>query len=229
AEVTKIGGVELTAPKEDTTSADSLNGFTEFLPSLIDPGDVPIEFILRPDDAAQVALETDMIARTSRTAVISIPLSTMTWTFTAYITKFKAADIDAKGVIRGSATLSILGKPVLGITASADITTLTGIEENAGAALTFVPAFAGASYTYNVLVNTASTWIKLTVTDATAVITATAYDAAGTILWGPSTLTTAVQSGAITLDAADSVTRVVVKVVDAGKSAKNYTIYIARP
>ena len=225
-ELTRIGSVNLTATKVDSTTLGTANYYKEFIPGLLDPGDVEIEGIFRPDDAGTILLKTDMEARTSQAFTIAFPtaLSTTTWTGTAYITAFSAGDATPEGMIPFTATMSIVGKPTLGVTASTGMATCTVVDSAAGTPV-FVPVFAIGVFTYSMTVATnAITYIKLTPTAAAHTITITnAFDSS------IQTITSGDQSAALTLGAADTVTLMTVKVVEALHSPKYYYIYVARP
>jgi len=223
-ELTRIGSVNLTATKVDSTTLGSADYYKEFIPGLLDPGDVEIEGLFRPDDAGTILLKTDMEARTSQTFTIAFPtaLSTTTWTGTAYITAFSAGDATPEGIIPFSATMSIVGKPTLGVTASTGMATCTIVDDVAGVPV-FVPVFAIGTFTYTIAVANTITWVKLTPTAAAHTITITnAFDSTS------QTITTGNQSGELDLGAADTVTLLTVNVYESGKSAKNYYIYVAR-
>ncbi len=224
AELTNVGTPTEKADTIDVTSHGSADGFREFLAGLRDGGEIAIEGNFYPGDTnGQIALHTDFQAGTSRAAIVTFPTAmACTWTATCIATAFQAGPAPVDGKVPFTATLKITGKPVLAVTASANITALSGIEQQAGAALTFVPAFAAGTYAYNVAVNTASTWVKLTITQATAVITTTC-------LGITSTQVTTVQSGAIAIGAADSLTDLTITVKDANKMPKTYTLHISRP
>lgn len=212
----------LTRDKVDFSNMDSADQFEEIKVGLGHAGEVPFDVIFIPGDAGQAAAIADFLSGTVREMIITGPVAAaFTWTCNAYITGVGGSMPTNDGIVM-NLTLSLTGKPVLAVTTSANITSLTGIEENTGAALDFIPNFAGATVIYNVLVNTASTWIKLTVTDATATITVTALGVSSTLVSG-------VQSGAIVIGAADTMTAVTVKVKDSNKVAKTYTFNIARP
>jgi hypothetical protein len=212
----------MTRDKVDFSNMDSDDQFEEIKAGWGHAGEVPFDVIFIPGDAGQAAAIADFLSGTVREMIITGPTAAaFTWTCNAYITGISGSMPTGDGIVM-NLTLSLTGKPVLAVTTSANITSLTGIEENAGGALDFVPNFAGATITYNVLVNTASTWVKLTVTDATATITVTALGVSSTLVSG-------VQSGAIVIGAADTMTAVTVKVQDSNKVAKTYTINVARP
>ena len=226
AEVTSIGGVSTTVTEVDSTSLGSANHYKEILPGLLKADPVDIEGIFDPSDTnGQVALLTDMNSRTSRAFTITFPTAmAATWTGTAYVLKFATGPITSEGMIPFAASLGIVGKPTLNITLSAGMTVMTGIEENAGAALVIEPSVAVGTYSYTAnAINTASTWVKLTITAGDSqVITVTALGVDHTLL-------TTVQSGAITISAADSLTPLYIKTQKAGEVARNYTLWISRP
>lgn len=225
AELTRVGPVTLVASKQDATTLGSANTYKDVLPGLIDPGDVEIEGLFRPDDTAQAALVTDMNARTSRTCIIAFPtaLSTTTWTFDAYCTGFVAGDATPEGIIPFSATLSIVGRPTLGVTASAGMTGLVAEEADA-TNIPYSPTVGVAVYTYmgDTLVDTTTcTYVKITVTSADDVITATC-------LGVEHVLTTTVKSEAITIGAAGTITPIYIRTQATGKSPRDYTLWINR-
>ena len=222
AELTNISGPGVKFDTIDVTNYSSPSAFKEFIAGFGDGGDVKIEGNFIPGDTlGQIAFITDAFAKSVKEAIITLPTAAaVSWTFDALCTSLEFTQPLEKQ-LGFSATLKVSGVPVIGLTISADAGALTGIEENAGAALVFTPAFAGATYSYAVHpVNTASTWIKLTLTCA-GVLTAT-------VLGIEYPLVTTVQSGQIAIDAADSLTVVSIKCQEAGHVAKFYTIYIPR-
>lgn len=222
--LTKIGGVGVTLSKVDSTTLSVANYYKTMLPGLLDPGDVELEGWFLPSDTGQVNVLNDMKSRTQREWIVTFPaiLSSATWTGNGYITAFKVGDATPEGIIPWTAILSITGEPVLGVTLSAGMTVMTGIEQTATAALVIVPTVGVAVYTYVANpINAASTWIKLTIT-AVGIIRAT-------VLGVEYVLVSTVQSGALVIDAAGTVTPVYIKVQETLKSPRNYTLYIQRP
>ena len=224
AELTRVGPVSLTASIQDATTLGSANSYKDILPGLIDPGGIDIEGWFRPDDTAQAALVTDMNARTSRTWIIAFPtsLSTTTWTADGYVTGFAAGDCTPEGIIPFTATISIIGKPTLGVTASTGMATCTIVDDIAGVPV-LVPTFAIGTFIYATSVIAARAWVKLTPTAAGHTITITnGFDASD------QTVTSGNQSGTLTLGVANTVTLLTVKVVESGKSPKYYYISVTR-
>jgi hypothetical protein len=222
--LTRIGPVSISVSKVDSTDLTAADAFKTMLPGLLDPGDVDLEGWFRPDDTGQAGMLADMLSRTVKEFIITFPttISSSTWTGNAYVTAFTAGDATPEGIVPWSAKISITGKPVLGVTASTGMTVMTGIEETGTAALVILPTVGAAVYTYVAdPIDTASTWVKLTVT-AAGVITAT-------VLGVEHVLTTTVQSEALLIDAAGEVTPIYIKVQEALKSPRNYTLYIQRP
>lgn len=215
AELTHIGAVSLSATKVDTTTLGSANSYKEFIPGLLDAGDVRIEGLFRPDDTGQIGLKTDMESRTSKTFTIAFPtaLSTTTWTGTAYITAFEAADVTPEGMIPFAATMSIVGKPTLGVTAATGPTDIL-ITGDISGALTEVPTYAAGVYIYSVDGSAENTF--------TVTVTAAGAD---TITVNGSTVASGVPSSAIDTSSGEIVT-VTVVVGETGKSSKTYTIYV---
>lgn len=223
-ELTRIGPVNITISKQDSTNLAPANAFKTMLPGLLDPGDVELEGWFMPGDTGQAGMLADMLSRTVKAFIITFPtsISSSTWTGNAYVTAFSAGDVTSEGIINWTATISITGKPTLGVTLSAGMTVLVAQEQTGTANIPYSPACAVGTYTYmaDAVINTASTWVKLTVT-AAGVITATA-------LGVEHILTTTVLSEAIAIGVATTVTPIYIKVQEALKSARNYTLWINR-
>lgn len=223
AEITSLGGPSIRIDSIDVTNHDSLYKFREFIVGLGDGGEISLEFNFIPGDTpGQIAFINDARARTPRSVALTLPPDAATeWNFDGFVTALDFDDpIDNQ--LSGSATIKITGKPELNVTLSTGMSGLTGIEDNVGAALTFVPAFAIGTFTYGVVVNALSDWVKLTPTAASHTITITVGSASQVIASGA-------QSGELALGAADSVTLITVKVQETGKVAKTYSIYVTRP
>jgi predicted secreted protein len=224
AELTNIGGVDISMDTIDVTSHDSANAYREFIGGLVDAGEVPVEGNFYPGDAGQVALLTALNARTASAFVITFPASVgASWSFNALVTGFKAADAPVDGQLPFSANLKISGKPTLTATASA--TASTGLTDPffvvSGAGTTIVPAAAGNVYEYVVNIATAIDAVTITPTAAAGVITVSANGTNEVVTSGQA-------SGSITLGAAGSITEATMTVQESSKTAKVYTLHLVR-
>jgi predicted secreted protein len=213
AELTNIGGYELSIDMIDVTNHQSTSGFKEQIAGLVDVGEIPIEGNFKYSDSnGQIAMATDAAARTSRTITITFPSSLGVLTGTAFITKLKIGDAPHDGKIPFSASLKITGAPTFTVTAGED---LTGLTVTTG---TLVPVFGGTTYAY--VVNIATDQATCTVTPTCA--------AADSITVNGNVVASGSPSSAITLGAAGSVTTIHVITIDAGKTNKDYTLYLTR-
>lgn len=127
AELTNIGGIELSMATEDATNHDSPDGFDEKIGTILSAADVSIEGNFIPGDTnGQIGLMNDLLNKTLQDFAITFPsLVGAAWSFKALVTKFKAADAPVKGKLGFSATLSLSGKPTLAVTAAGNLTDLT--------------------------------------------------------------------------------------------------------
>jgi predicted secreted protein len=225
AELTSIGLPQEAVAMLDVTSHDSAGGIRERIPTLIDPGTIPIAGNFHESDPATIAMRTDMLARTSRAFVVTFPAAMgTTFSGTAYMSNFQLGALAVDGSSTFTAELQVTGSSTLAITASNNLSALAGTESDGpDTALVFVPAFAAAKYAYNIAVNTASTTLHLTCTFAAG--TATVW-IGGVLI---ETLVSTVESGHIAIGAADTVTAVTIRVQETNKTAKEYVLSIARP
>jgi hypothetical protein len=216
AEITNLSAPELSLDTLDVTSHDSPNKFREYIATVLDGGEVTLEGnFLAGDTNGQVALLSDMLAKTKQAFVMTFPTEvTATWTFSAYVTKFKAGDFPVDGKVPFSASLKITSKPTLAIGASTGLTT-TFFSISGSAVI--VPAPANAVYEY-----------VATVLTGVSSVTITPIAAAGVITVNGNVVGTGVPSSAITLGAAGSITDITIVVTETGKVPKTYVIHVAR-
>ena len=215
AELTNIGGIDAKLATIDATNHDSSDSYREFIGTVLDAGEVPIEGNFYPGNAGQAALLTAMNAKSVSAFVITFPTATgISWSFSALVTGFKASDAPIDGKLTFSATLKITGKPTPVTSASTGLTTpFFVISESA----VVTPTKAQATTTYVATVLTGVTSVTVTPTASAGVITVNG-----------NTVATGVESSAITLGAAGSVTPITITVTETNKSAKTYTIYLSR-
>jgi len=216
AELTNIGGPSLSADTIDVSSHDSDDGYREFVQGLRDGGEISLEGNFIPGNAGQAALVTDLNDGSLDEYVITIPAAvTTTWTFDAIITAFEcSAPFDDKASF--TATMKVSGKPTLGVDASAGMSALTGKDSAAGD-LVFVPDFAIGTFFYTCDVANGITYVFV-------VPTATDH----TITVNGSIVISEAESGHIALGDGGTNTEITIKVWEASKTAKTYTIWVTR-
>jgi hypothetical protein len=219
AELTNIGGIEVAAETVDVTSHGSANSYRQFLPTLLNAGEISIEGNFDySDTTGQHAMLTDMNAKTVREAIITFPAATgATWTFNGYVTSFKVGDSVIDGKIPFSAKIKPTGKPTFAV---ATVTGMSAIGFDNDVLI--MPAFAIGLYEYVVTITAGQTATIVTPVDATGgeIITITTDGANSQVV------ATGVASSACTLDV-DDVTDIVVTISHATKAPKVYTFHCA--
>ncbi|MCL5995493.1 MAG: phage tail tube protein [Chloroflexi bacterium] len=116
AEVTDIGGPELSLETIDFTHHSSPGGWRQFLPGLKDGGEISFSINFIPTNATQghaTGVLGDLDDRTQRNFQLVFPdAGSTTWTFPALVTKFAPkAPIDDK--LSADITLKVAGQPTL--------------------------------------------------------------------------------------------------------------------
>ena len=214
-ELTRIGTVNITVSKQDSTTLGAADAFKTVLPGLLDPGDVELEGWFRPGDTGQAGMLADMLSRTEKEFIITFPtsISSSTWTGNAYVTAFSAGDATPEGIIPWTATISITGKPTLGVTAAGNATDIVVTGDVSGA-LAEVPTFAGGTYIYSIDGSLENTF--------TVTVTAASADE---ITVNGNVVASGVPSSAIDTLPGEIVT-VTVLVKEDLKSTKTYTLYV---
>ena len=220
AGLTAINGVELSADMLDVTTHQSANFYKEFIPGLLDAGEVSLEGQFDYTDVnGQQAMLTDFNNRTSRTAVITFPASTgTTWTLTGYISKIKVGDAPIDGKIPFTASIKPTGKPTFAVATSAGLTTPFFTVSNSGV---IVPTAAQATLEYTINWLTGVTSFTITPTAAAGVITVTANGASQVVASGNA-------SSAIALGSAGSMINMTVVVQETAKAPKTYLMHCVR-
>jgi hypothetical protein len=225
AELNQVGIPGISVDKIPASSFDSPSSCKETIAGMIECKPFRIKGHLYSGDTnGQVAMAADILTRTTRTFLITWPTAmAMTATGSAFISDFQPGEVTPEGKVEFEMEITPTGLVTIGQTASGGLTGLTGIEENAGGALDFVPNFSNTLYEYNVLVNTASTYVKFTPTAASHTITITnSFDGSVT------TVPTGNQSGELDLGAANSLTIFTIKCWESGKAIKQYVVNVAR-
>lgn len=214
AGINAINGIELSVETVDVTTHDSPDSYKETIAGLIEAGDVSIEgFFKQGDSNGQLAMLTDLNARTPRTASIIFPASTgTTWSFAGLITALKIGDAPVDGAIPFTATIKPTGKPTLAVSVS---TGLSGFSISDDAVIAPTPAAGTCDYVATVLSDVDS-------------VTITPTAATGVIKVNGNTVESGVASSAIALGASGSITTVVITVTEENKAPRAYTVRIVR-
>jgi predicted secreted protein len=218
AGLTAINGVDITVDMVDVTSHLSSNAYKEYLPSLIDAGEISVEgFFDYTDTTGQHAMLTDLNAKTVREWIITFPSATgATWTGNGYMTGFTTgAPYD--GAIPFSAKIKPTGKPTFAVS------TVTGMSAVGFSNYVLImPTFAIGTYEYVVTITNGQTSTVITPVDASdGEIITIVTDGAGSQV-----VATGEASSACTLDV-DDVTEIVITISHATKASKVYTFHCA--
>lgn len=146
AELTSIGGLELSADTIESTTLESVGGWREFVQGLKDGGEVSFSGFFNPADTnGQKALYDAFVSGVLLAFAILFP-STMgaEWDFNAIVTGITTG-AEMEDGISFEGTLKVSGQPSLGLSASSGLSdlSLTGT----GGALT--PSFVNTTYFYS--------------------------------------------------------------------------------
>lgn len=114
AEITKIARTGGKSDLQDVTNMDSPSSYREFLPTLLDAGDIAMDGnYLGNQDASQQTFQTMFDNQTLAVWQIVLPNSFGTWQFSAYVSAFdfdlphdKQATFSAKLKITGAPTFT---------------------------------------------------------------------------------------------------------------------------
>lgn len=218
AELTSIGGVEITLDTVEVTSHESASSFREYLPTLFDSGEIAIEGNYYPGDTnGQAAMSTDFLAKSKKELILNPSDDAWSYTADGYITAYKVESMEIDGKQNFSATIKITGKATLAYSAASNATGLV-FTGNVGGAMTMGPVFAAATYEY----------VAEGAGDATTTVTVTAASAdtiTVTFEGSSQEVATGVASSAITLNV-DGRSVITVVVAETGKVSKTYTTWI---
>lgn len=115
AELTDIGGLDITADTIETTTLDS-NGWRTFIGGVKDAGEVSLSGYFNPDDTdGQKALYDALGTGEASNFTIEFPSALgATWTFSGVVTKFTTSSA-MEDSISFEATIKVSGVPTLTI------------------------------------------------------------------------------------------------------------------
>jgi predicted secreted protein len=165
AELSSIGGLDLSADSLETTALDTVGGFRTFITGMKDAGEVPISGFFNPNDTnGQFAFYNAYTTNAVTNFTIIFP-STMgaSWIFAGVVTKFSTS-VETEDTVKFEGTIKVSGQPTLGVTASGDLTALA----LTGTSGSLSPAFAGTTYSYSYSFTGSS--LTITPTKASATI-----------------------------------------------------------
>lgn len=111
ANITSIEGPGIEREEIDVTAHDSDGNYMEFVPGLVDPGEVEIE--VNYDPSVHDALVADFDENEPRNWQLVFPdAAATTWSISAFLSAFSPeAPVDDK--LAASMTFKVTGKPVL--------------------------------------------------------------------------------------------------------------------
>lgn len=161
AELSEIGGLELSADTIDVTALDSTGGYRNFIGGFKDAGEVSLSGFFNPGDLGQSALYTDFQSGVTDNFTILFPFGA-SWTFQGVVTGFKTS-ASLEDAISFEATVKVSGQPTLNLSASANLTGLA----LTGTSGTLAPAYTSGTYTYSYSFTGASITVTATLAGAT--------------------------------------------------------------
>jgi predicted secreted protein len=109
ANLTSIGGLDLSADTIETTTLDSPDGFRTYTGGLKDGGDVSLSGYFDP--TSHEGLYTDFGAGTQSTYTIEFPMGAK-WTFEGIVTGYNTG-AEMEDNVSFEATIKVSGKPTL--------------------------------------------------------------------------------------------------------------------
>jgi len=224
ANVDTIDGVEIARDSQDATAHDSSGGWAENVATLKKMSDLKLSGYFYPGDTnGQVALNTVLGTGALTAFVLTYPttIGTVTMTFSAIVTAFKAGPVDIKNLVKFSATMKTSGAVTLGITASSGVSALTVVATGA----TVYPTFATAKYYYVVTPTSATSGTWAATFTGTAVLN---YGTTIACTDGSLTLTSTQASGAVPFAGAPSITFVQIVETDTGKAPITYYFQVCK-
>lgn len=119
AELTEIGGLELSADSIDVTSLDSAGGYREFIAGFKDAGEVSVSGFFNPTTGKGQKEMYDLF-ESGATSQFSIEFPQETgakWAFSGVVTGFSTST-GVEDPITFEATIKVSGKPTLTVTAA---------------------------------------------------------------------------------------------------------------
>ncbi len=224
---TEVKGVNLDSipiPDGDTEDKDvhymGLGRCKRKAPDMFDPGSCEIKGILMPDDPGQMAMDAAFVNVTECVFQVVLTESGLTYQYNGYVTKFKPDSDNNTAIFNGN----ILATGPF--TKSAVRAGVTKIEATTGtvnpAHVTTAIVDADRDIIISELTATSADSIKITAADADFI----GYSLDNGVTWTP--LTSGTASGSLTLGAAGSVTKILVKVEEENKANRYFNVLFSR-
>jgi len=200
--------------KVDLTNQDSPDEAEEFTPGMLSPGEVSFDVIFVPTNAVQAAAIADFLSGTMREMIITGPTSAAyTWTCQAAVTAINGQQ-PYKGEVVMNFTLSLSGKPALGVTYAGDLSGLTITTA------TLLPTLTASLYSY-----------AATTTGNSVTVTPTYSSATSIEVWAGGALVSVLSSGgtssAIAITTAANV-EIEIKVKRTGYATRSYKVTLTK-
>jgi predicted secreted protein len=124
ADLTSIGGMDLSADTLETTTLDSVDGYRTFIQGLKDAGEVSTSGYFNVGDTnGQVALYNAFNTGALIPFTILFPFGA-SWTFNGIVTGISTGS-ELEELVSFEATIKVSGKPSLGLTPSGGLTALS--------------------------------------------------------------------------------------------------------
>jgi len=107
AEVKSISGPNFQVSFAEVTHMESPSAVREYIPTLIEPGDVTFTVNFLPDNATHDAMRTDLLARTKRNFKLVLTDGTpATWSFSGYYSQL-GLNSNIDGPLEGSLGIKV--------------------------------------------------------------------------------------------------------------------------
>ena len=110
AEVKNIQRSGAKVDLQDVTNMDSVGAYREYLPTLLDAGEVSFSGNYIPGDTTQQTLQSDFDSRAKKNWKIVLPNTLGAWSFAAYVSSFDF-DLPTDKEATITVKLKITGKP----------------------------------------------------------------------------------------------------------------------
>ncbi len=197
-----------------------LGRFKKKAPDMYDPGSCDVTGIYMPGDAGQIAMDEAFRAVTECTFQVVLTESGVVYQYNGYVTKYSPGSDTHTAMFNGT----ILATGIF--TNAVTYAGVTKIEPTTGTAIptnvTTAVAAGDTDIVITELTATATDKIKVTAADANYI----GYSLDNGVTW--TQLTSGTASGDITLGAAGSVTKILVKVEETDKANRYFNIMFAR-